>query len=108
MNSYYFTEEHDMFRQSLRDFLKKSPSIIIEVGGHTNGLPEHDYCDNLSANRARNVAKYLEENGVPKRQLKHKGYGKRQPIASNKNLRGRQQNQRVEIKVLDTNASTSE
>lgn len=103
-DSSYITRQAERELLQLKDFLKSNPSIVIEIGGHTNGLPEHDYCDNLSAGRAKNVAKYLEQRGIPAYQLHYKGYGKRQPIATNETLRGRQQNQRVEIKILDTNA----
>lgn len=84
----------------LKDFLEKNPSITIEIGGHTNGLPEHDYCDRLSTARAKNVAQFLVSQGIPSHRIQYKGYGKRQPIATNDTLKGRQLNQRVEVKVL--------
>ncbi len=80
--------------------LNTNPNIIVEVGGHTNGIPSHDYCDKLSTSRAKAVADYLISRGIPSDRVKYKGYGKRNPIASNKSLVGRQKNQRVEIKIL--------
>lgn len=82
-------------------FLKANSGLKIEVGGHTNGLPKHAWCDSLSTLRAEAVASYLFEEGVQKEQVEAKGYGKRNPIASNKTKAGRIKNQRVEIKVLD-------
>ena len=32
------------------DFLKTNPKITIEIGGHTNGQPSHEFCDRLSTN----------------------------------------------------------
>lgn len=81
-------------------FLINNPSIVIEVGGHTNGLPPHDYCDRLSTSRAKNVSEYLIDRGIPPGRISYKGYGKRVPIASNKSVEGRNRNQRVEIKIL--------
>lgn len=81
-------------------FLKENRSVWVEVGGHTNGLPDNEYCDYLSTNRARNVAEYLIKRGITKERVRFKGYGKRQPIATNDTAEGRKKNQRVEIKIL--------
>ena len=81
-------------------FLMNNPKIVIEIGGHTNGLPPHDYCDRLSTERAKNVAEHLINRGIPTERITYRGYGKRVPIASNKTSDGRKRNQRVEIKVL--------
>ena len=84
------------------DFLKVNTDIIVEIGGHTNGVPgiPHEYCDKLSKDRAKIVAEYLVEKGIPAERLTYKGYGKRRSIASNLTKEGRQKNQRVEIKIL--------
>jgi outer membrane protein OmpA-like peptidoglycan-associated protein len=50
---------------------------------------KHEYCDNLSSERARNVVKYLISRGVKPGQLSSKGYGKRAPIADNSTESGR-------------------
>lgn len=84
----------------LYKFLKKNSDVIIEIGGHTNSTPSHEYCDRLSTSRAKAVADYLAEKGIDERRLQYKGYGKRKPTASNKTAAGRKRNQRVEIKVL--------
>ncbi|HHM21365.1 MAG TPA: hypothetical protein ENJ20_05010, partial [Bacteroidetes bacterium] len=86
----------------LFEFLKEHPNIVIEVGGHTNGIPSNVYCDRLSTERAKNVAQYLVDKGIPASQLRYKGYGKRKPVATNATPEGRAKNQRVEIKVLST------
>ena len=83
------------------EFLEDNPTIVIEVGGHTNGIPEHDFCDWLSTERAKNVAAYIVDKGVDPNRIVYKGYGKRKPIASNKSADGRRRNQRVEVKILD-------
>lgn len=82
------------------DFLKQNSDITIEIGGHTNGQPPHEYCDRLSTNRAKTVAQYLVNKGISSDRLKYKGYGKRKSIASNLTKEGRKKNQRVEIKIL--------
>lgn len=81
-------------------FLKKNDSVIVEIGGHTNGTPSHVYCDSLSTLRAKTVANHLTTKGIPEERVKYKGYGKRKPLMSNRTAEGRRRNQRVEIKVL--------
>ena len=85
----------------LFEFLQENPNIVIEVGGHTNGIPSHAYCDQLSTERSKSVAQYLVDKGISASQLRYKGYGKRNPIATNSTPEGRAKNQRVEIKVLE-------
>jgi len=81
-------------------FLKQNPGVVIEIGGHTNGIPGQQYCQTLSLKRAKSVADYLYNKGIPQSRIVFKGYGKGKPIASNKTHIGRQKNQRVEIKIL--------
>ena len=82
------------------NFLQENEDVVIEVGGHTNGTPKHEWCDSLSRIRAKEVAQYLNKKGVRGSQLQFKGYGKRKPIADNNTKSGRKKNQRVEIKIL--------
>jgi outer membrane protein OmpA-like peptidoglycan-associated protein len=86
--------------EEIYTFLKDNDKVIIEIGGHTNSLPEDEYCDRLSTSRARNIAQYLYSKGIPEKQIAYKGYGKRQPIATNQTVEGRRRNQRVEIKIV--------
>jgi len=84
------------------EFLKENKEIVIEIGGHTSGRCNDSYCNILSKGRAKSVADYLQQKGIPMRQLSYKGYGKTKPIASNNTTGGRRKNQRVEIKILST------
>ena len=81
-------------------FLDINKDVKVEIGGHTNGIPEHAYCDMLSTARAKAVAEYLKSKGIDSDRLSYRGYGKRDPIASNATSEGRRRNQRVEIKIL--------
>ncbi|MBK7231041.1 MAG: OmpA family protein [Saprospiraceae bacterium] len=82
------------------EFLQGNPKIQIEIGGHTNGQPSHFFCDKLSTSRAKAVKDYLVSKGVAEKRISFKGYGKRQPIASNDTREGRNKNQRVEVKII--------
>ena len=110
LNRIYFqTDSTNMDPSSLPtvdelfEFLQENPNLVIEVGGHTNNIPTHEYCDQLSTARSKSVALYLVDKGIPASQLRYKGYGKRNPIATNSTEEGRAKNQRVEIKVLEVN-----
>ncbi len=85
------------------EFMTINSDIIIEIGGHTNGIPKDAYCDRLSLERAKSVAAYIANKGVPWRRLYYKGYGKRKPIADDSTADGKKKNQRVEIKILHMN-----
>ncbi len=99
-NSIEINPESNEVLSEVYDFLDDNKNVFIEIGGHTNNLPQDEFCDSLSTSRAKSVADYLYTRGVPKDRIKYKGYGKRNPIASNKSKQGRQRNQRVEIKIL--------
>ncbi len=82
------------------EFLNANETVSVEIGGHTNTIPPHEYCDKLSASRAQNVAEYLYQRGIDKKRVTFKGYGKREPLTDSTAAAGRQRNQRVEIKIL--------
>lgn len=94
------TQDNYDILNEVYDFLVANPGIIIEIGGHTNTIPPHEYCDQLSTARAKNVAEYLYSRGIPKSRITYKGYGKREPLTDSTSAQGRQKNQRVEIKIL--------
>ncbi len=93
------SEMHPVLNE-IYDFLVSNNRVVVEIGGHTNGLPPHAYCNTLSDRRAKAVTDYLIGKGVKKERITHKGYGKTQPVATNNTKAGRRQNQRVEIKIL--------
>ena len=95
-------ESYDVLNE-LYDFMTNNPNVVVEIGGHTNTIPQDDYCDKLSTSRAKAVADFLIEKGIPESRLQYKGYGKRQPITSDTSQEGRKKNQRVEIKILSVN-----
>ena len=80
--------------------LKRYPEVNIEVAGHTDSRGSDAYNLDLSARRAESVLKYLQDGGVSNT-LTSRGYGERQPIASNNTDDGRQQNRRVVLRVLN-------
>ncbi|MEM9819917.1 MAG: OmpA family protein [Bacteroidota bacterium] len=82
-------------------FLKKNPQLVVEVGGHTNGWCSHVFANQLSLDRAKAVADYFIDQGIDIDRIRHQGYGKNQPLATNDTPQGRKKNQRVELKILE-------
>ncbi len=81
-------------------FLSNYSEMVVEIGGHTNGWCSHQYANNLSTQRAEEVAQFFVDKGIPSNRIKSRGYGKTKPIADNDTLVGRKKNQRVELKIL--------
>jgi len=82
----------------------------INVEGHTDDVPigpelARRYPTNweLSAARATNVARYLQEKiGIDPSLLSATGYGEYHPVASNEDEEGRARNRRIEIVLVPT------
>ena len=79
-----------------------NPDLQIEISGHTDNQGGEEFNRKLSESRARAVVDYLIANNIIRERLAFKGYGKSQPISSNDDETGRQQNRRTEFKVIST------
>lgn len=75
---------------------------VIEVSGFTDATGSVEKNRALSTRRADAVVRYLAENHrIPLRRIVTPfGYGESQAIADNKTRQGREQNRRVEVKIL--------
>jgi len=78
----------------------KYPNLVIEISGHTDNRGSLATNKKLSMSRAKSVVDYLVGQGVPSANLKAVGYYYLQPVANNKTEAGRQQNRRVEAKII--------
>jgi OOP family OmpA-OmpF porin len=83
------------------DALLAVPGIKVEIDGHTDGKGGAAYNQKLSQARAGSVVRYLEARGIARGRMSSKGFGKTQPIADNNTDEGREQNRRVELKIVD-------
>ncbi|MEO1627646.1 MAG: OmpA family protein [Bacteroidota bacterium] len=107
LNKLYFDVDSDKIKRDaypildeVYRFLRKNPSVVVEIGGHTNNRCDDSFCNKLSKARAKAVSDYLVGKGIPTNRMKHKGYGKNKPVATNATPTGRKRNQRVELKIL--------
>ncbi len=75
------------------------PGLRLDVEGHTDSVGGDDYNQRLSEQRGESVRDYLIQQGMPVSSVTTRGFGKTQPVASNDNAAGRQQNRRVELVI---------
>jgi outer membrane protein OmpA-like peptidoglycan-associated protein len=75
------------------------PGLKIQLEGHTDSVGTDDYNMKLSQQRADSVRTYLASQGVPPDTMTSTGLGKADPVATNDNAAGRQQNRRVDMVV---------
>lgn len=84
---------------ALYEYLNEESSFSITIGGHTDSVGSDAYNLWLSKKRAEAVAHHLLKLGLDKDRIQWQGYGGSQPIATNDNELGRQQNRRVEFVI---------
>lgn len=80
---------------------------MIEVQGFTDSQGSETYNNNLSQRRAESVLRYLVSKNVPLYRLSIIGLGEANPVAPNNTRQGREQNRRVEVRVLRAASSTT-
>ena len=78
-----------------------NPSMVIELGGHTDNVGDPDVNMKLSHGRAMAVRQFLIDAGTAAGRVQAKGYGETSPVADNETPEGRQANRRTEIVILD-------
>ncbi len=77
------------------------PKMRVEIGGHTDSIGSDSYNMKLSYQRANAVKDYLVRyHNIDPSRLEVRGYGESQPIADNRTKSGRDQNRRIEFKIL--------
>lgn len=86
--------------ENLFDLLEESPTLKIEISGHTDNKGQATYNQQLSQRRAKAVVDYLLKKGVVVKRLQFKGYGSTKPLAPNTTEAGRQLNRRTEFKIM--------
>jgi outer membrane protein OmpA-like peptidoglycan-associated protein len=81
---------------------KSEKAYVIEVTGYASAEGKADFNKRLSQERADAVVSYLVDNHmIPLRRIvTPHGYGTLHPVADNATREGRQENRRVEVKIL--------
>lgn len=87
--------------ENLAKFLKYSTTSTVLIVGHTDNRGDEEKNQELSEQRAKAVAAALVDLGVAEDRIETKGVGSSEPIADNNTAKGRKQNRRVEITILN-------
>ncbi|MHB1024860.1 MAG: OmpA family protein [Desulfobacteria bacterium] len=82
-------------------FVRKYPDSKVALEGHTDSRGSDKYNLKLSQRRADAVKKYLVDKGENAGRITAEGKGEAYPIASNKTDKGRFENRRVEILIIE-------
>jgi outer membrane protein OmpA-like peptidoglycan-associated protein len=72
----------------------------VRIEGHTDSTGSAALNEKLSQQRAEAVRDYLVEKGIDAGRLEAQGFGPKRPIASNKTAAGREDNRRVELRIV--------
>lgn len=96
-DSYSVKESVKNSLDRLAKALRENEEIKLKVDGHTDYIGSDQYNFNLSLKRANSIKNYLISKGVNYKNISIEGYGKQNPIASNKTEIGRARNRRVEF-----------
>lgn len=80
--------------------LRANPTMVLEIGGHTDNVGRKSLNQALSENRVSVVIAYLTRRGIASERLVGKGYGDTQPAAPNDTEANKRLNRRVVMKVL--------
>jgi OOP family OmpA-OmpF porin len=72
-------------------------NFSLKLAGHTDNVGSAEANMRLSKDRAESIKSYLVSKGANASRIEATGYGKDQPIASNRTAKGRQLNRRVEF-----------
>ena len=102
-DSYQLTKDS---QAALDDFAGKvkalNEPVWIEIQGHTDDTGSNRYNDDLGQRRADAVRRYLSrQDSVPLSRMSTISYGDTLPVSSNKTKKGRQENRRVVLVVLE-------
>ncbi|MDH5609625.1 MAG: OmpA family protein, partial [Cyclobacteriaceae bacterium] len=94
--------ESETILYEILQFLQRSPSLVVEIAGHTDNMGPESVNEWLSQRRAQSVRNWLLKNGISPDQVKSKGYGSKQPLASNDDeTEGRELNRRIEVLIIN-------
>lgn len=81
--------------------MMRYPSVVLNVEAHTDNRGTAAANLELSKRRVLSVVRYMLAGGISPDRIKPFGYGESRPRAANATPKGREENRRIEIKVLE-------
>lgn len=107
-DQYYIRDDAAVELDRVVTLMQRYPTMIIELGSHTDARATYQYNETLSSNRAQAAVEYIVSRGIDSRRLVAKGYGETLPRNECKDFvecseEQHQFNRRTEIKVIQFN-----
>ena len=90
-----FDAQSELLIAEFSEFLAATPSLRVEIQGHTDNIGDAGANLALSQRRARRVAETIKSYGIDAVRISSRGYGESKPVASNETEVGRAQNRRT-------------
>ena len=90
-----FDTQSELLIAEFSEFLATTPSLRVEIQGHTDNIGDAGANLALSQRRARRVAETIKSCGIDAVRISSRGYGESKPVASNETEVGRAQNRRT-------------
>ena len=84
----------------IADILRDCGPIRMEIQGHTDSQGREEMNQQLSQARAQSILNELRGRRVPTSSYSAVGYGETQPIADNDTEEGREENRRIEFRLI--------
>lgn len=95
------TKKSNKTVKDIADILKKNPSLIIEVAGHTDSAGPEKLNLQISEQRAVSVKNRLRFYGIDKKRIVARGYGETIPLVKNSKEGYSLVNRRVEFNIVE-------
>ncbi|MCZ0960578.1 OmpA family protein [Paracoccus benzoatiresistens] len=84
----------------LAGIMAECADFQLEAGGHTDTQGSEGFNADLSRGRAQALVAAMADAGIDVTNMTARGYGESQPIASNETEEGREENRRIEFRLL--------
>ncbi|WP_420585265.1 OmpA family protein [Ruegeria sp.] len=84
----------------IADILRECGPIRLEIQGHTDSQGREEMNQQLSQARAQSILNELRGRRIPTASYTAVGYGETQPIADNDTEEGREENRRIEFRLI--------
>ena len=103
---YFNVSKYDLKPESFPELdrlvsvMQENPTMTIKLEGHTDTVGDFDANVELSRNRVDEVKRYIVSKGISAARIETIGYGPSRPINTNKSLKERPENRRVEMVVV--------
>lgn len=84
----------------LLNMMNESPTMVVQLEGHTDYLGNAKENLKLSQQRVESVREYLVSKGIGRSRLKTKAFGGSQPLSRDNTPEAHRLNRRVEVRIL--------